>query len=185
MATSIQLRTNQLNYGFTNKRKKRTYPNKTITQIIICLIGIILRDVLLREYPHFAVTINFKCNRTILYLLYYFSCELLPRPNLCYFYTYEISVSSLKFPFNLVCPLFLINLQMKQFKVHLWTNREGKHQPRWDTQTFLLYFVSKGIPASRPIVTSRMFTTILSNTNCGITKHCQTWLKSLLWFGRW
>ena len=110
LATSIQLRTNQLNYGFTNKRKKRTYPNKTITQIIICLIGIILRDVLLREYPHFAVTINFKCNRTILYLLYYFSCELLPRPNLCYFYTYEISVSSFKFPFNLVCPLFFINL---------------------------------------------------------------------------
>ena len=24
------------------------------------LIGIILRDVLLREYPHFAITINFK-----------------------------------------------------------------------------------------------------------------------------
>ena len=60
LATSVQLRTNQLNYGFTNKRKKRTYPNKTITQIIICLIGIILRDVLLREYLHFAITINFK-----------------------------------------------------------------------------------------------------------------------------
>ena len=125
-----------------------------------------------------------KCNRTIIfYLLHYLSCELFPRPNLRYFYTYEISVSSFKFPFNLFCPLFLINLQMKQFKVHLWTNREGKHQPLWDTQTFLLFFVPKR--TSRPIVTSGMFTTILSNTNCGITKHCQTWLISLLWFARW
>ena len=112
LATSIQLRTNQLNYGFTNKRKKRTYPNKTITQIIICLIGIILRDVFLREYLHFAIPINFKMqpNYNFFYLLHYFSCELLPWPNLCYFYTYEISVSSFKFPFNLVCPLFFINL---------------------------------------------------------------------------
>ena len=45
---------------FYKQTKKKTYPNKTITQIIICLIGIILRDVLLREYPHFAITINFK-----------------------------------------------------------------------------------------------------------------------------
>ena len=45
---------------FYKQTKKKTYPNKTITQIIICLIGIILRDVLLREYLHFAITINFK-----------------------------------------------------------------------------------------------------------------------------
>ena len=94
---------------FYKQTKKNTYPNKTITQIIICLIGIILRDVLLREYLHFAITINFKMqlNYNFFYLLHYFSCELLPRPNLCYFYTYEISVSSFKFPFNLFCPLFL------------------------------------------------------------------------------
>ena len=78
LATSVQLRTNQLNYGFTNKRKKRTYPNKTITQIIICLIGIILRDVLLREYLHFAITINFKMqpnyNFFTSYTIFHVSC---------------------------------------------------------------------------------------------------------------
>ena len=110
------------------------------------LIGIILRDVLLREYPHFAITINFKMqpNCNFFYLLHYLSSELLPRPNLCYFYTYEISVSPFKFPFNLVCPLFLINLKIKQFKVHLWTNREGKHQLLWDTKTLLCFSCLRG-----------------------------------------
>ena len=78
LATSVQLRTNQLNYGFTNKQKKRTYPNKTITQIIICLIGIILCDVFLREYLHFAIPINFKMqpnyNFVISYTTSHVSC---------------------------------------------------------------------------------------------------------------
>ena len=42
------------------------------------LIGIILRDVLLREYPHFAITINFKmqpnCNFFTSYTIFYVSC---------------------------------------------------------------------------------------------------------------
>ena len=74
---------------FYKQTKKKTYPNKTIAQIIICLIGIILRDVLLREYLHFAITINFKM-----------------QPNYNFFTSYTTS-SSFKFPFNLFCPLFL------------------------------------------------------------------------------
>ena len=38
LATSNQLRTNQINYGFTNKRNNREYPNKTITHIAILLM---------------------------------------------------------------------------------------------------------------------------------------------------
>ena len=63
---------------FYKQTKKKTYPNKTITQIIICLIGIILRDVLLREYLHFAIPINFKMqpnyNFVISYTTSHVSC---------------------------------------------------------------------------------------------------------------
>ena len=56
---------------FYKQTKNRTYPNKTITQIIICLIGIILRDVLLREYLHFAITINFKMQPNYIFFTSY------------------------------------------------------------------------------------------------------------------
>ena len=121
LATSVQLRTNQLNYGFTNKRKKRTYPNKTITQIIICLIGIILRDVLLREYLHFAITINFKMQPNYNFFTSYTTshvsrcpgqiCVIFTRKKFLFRHLSFLSIYSARF--------FLINLQMKQFKVHL------------------------------------------------------------------
>ena len=103
LATSVQLRTNQLNYGFTNKRKKRTYPNKTITQIIICLIGIILRDVLLREYLHFAITINFKMQPNYNFFTSYTISHVSCCPGqICVIFT----PTKFQFPFNLFCPLF-------------------------------------------------------------------------------